>query len=287
MSGFAHPNALVSTQWLADHLHDSHIKLLEVGWDSSEYEAGHIPGTVAGWGLVDVQGTDGRDIPDEAEIGDKLSQAGIAEDDTVVIYGGLGNLIAAMAFWVLTVYGHGDVRLLDGGLQKWLSEKRAITTERPSVVPTRYVAQGANSSLRADSDFISGIIGNGHYTLVDARSAAMYAGEDGSGMKHAGHIPTAVNVPAERVLDADGNFQGWQTPTTNSDGTFKSREQLQALFSDKGVSADKHIITYCVLGGLSSHMWFTLTQLLGYPNAREYYRSWAEWGNLADVPIAT
>jgi thiosulfate/3-mercaptopyruvate sulfurtransferase len=132
MSGFAHPKALVSTQWLADHLHDSHIKVLEVGPNSSEYEAGHIPGTVAGWGFAELQGTEGRDIPDEAEIGDMLSQAGITEDDTVVIYGGMSNLIAAMAFWVLKVYGHEDVRLLDGGRQKWLSEKRAITRGTPS-----------------------------------------------------------------------------------------------------------------------------------------------------------
>ena len=113
----------------------------------------------------------------------------------------------------------------------------------------------------------------------------MYTGENNAGMAHDGHIPTAVNVPVGRIMDAEGNFQGWQTPSTNSDGTFKSIEELRALLSEKSVTADKNIITYCVRGGLSTHMWFTLTQLLGYPNVREYDRLWAEWGNLADVPI--
>ena len=285
MSSYVHPEVLVSTQWVADHLGDSNVRLLEVGWDISEYEAGHIPGTVAGWEFADLQRADSRDIPNKAQIEDMLSQAGIANNNTVVIYGGLSNLVAVMAFWVLKIYGHADVCLLDGGRQKWLAENRSLTTERPTLKPTQYVAQTPNLNLRADKDFITGIIGQADYLLVDARPVDMYTGENNAGMARGGHIPTAVNVPAGRIMDAEGKFLGWQTPTTNSDGTFKSIEELQALFSEKGVTADKNIVTYCVRGGLSTHIWFTLTQLLGYPNAREYDRSWTEWGNLADVPI--
>jgi thiosulfate/3-mercaptopyruvate sulfurtransferase len=214
-----------------------------------------------------------------------LSQAGMANDHIVVIYGGLSNLVAAMAFGVMKIYGHADVRLLDGGRQKWLAENRALSTKRPIMQPTHYVAQTPNLSLRANKDFITGAIGQADYRLIDARPVDMYTGENMAGMQRGGHIPTAVNVPAERMMDAEGKFQGWQTPTTNSDGTFKSVEELRLLFSEKGATADKNIITYCVRGGLSTHMWFTLTQLLGYPNVREYDLSWAEWGNLSDVAI--
>jgi len=285
MSSYVPPEVLVSTQWVADHLSDSNVRLLEAGWDISEYEAGHIPGTVAGWEFADLQRADSRDIPNKAQIEAMLSQAGIANNNTVVIYGGLSNLVAAMAFWVLKIYGHADVRLLDGGRQKWLAENRPLTAERPSLKPTHYVAQTPNLNLRADKDFIAGIIGQADYMLVDARPVDMYTGENSAGMARGGHIPTAVNVPAGGIMDAEGKLLGWQTPTTNSDGTFKSIEELQALFSEKGVTADKNIVTYCVRGGLSTHMWFALTQLLGYPNVREYDRSWTEWGNLADVPI--
>lgn len=285
MSTYMHPEVLVSPQWVADHLNDSNVRLLEAGWDASEYEASHIPGAVAGWGFADLQRADSCDIPNKAQIENMLSQAGIANHHTVVIYGGLSNLVAVMAFWVLKIYGHADVRLLDGGRQKWLAENRSLTTDRASLKPTHYVAQTPNLNLRADKDFITGIIGQATYTLVDARPVDMYTGENNAGMARGGHIPTAVNVPAGRILGEEGKFLGWQTPTTNSDGTFKSIEKLQAFFSEKGVTADKNIITYCVRGGLSTHMWFTLTQLLGYPNVREYDRSWAEWGNLAEAPL--
>ncbi len=279
------PNVLVSTDWVADHLDDSNVRLLEAGWDTSEYEAGHIPRTSAGWGFADLQRTDNRDIPNKAQIESMLSQAGIAANNTVAIYGGLSNLVATMAFWVLKIYGHKDVRLLDGGRQKWLAENRPLTTVRPSLKTTIYVAQMPDFNLRADNDFIRDVIGRADYRLVDARPVNMYTGKDTAGATRGGHIPTAVNVPAEPIVNAEGQFQGWQTPTTNGDGTFKSIEELQALFSEKGVTREKSTVTYCVRGGLSTHMWFTLTQLLGYPNVREYDLSWAEWGKLADAPI--
>jgi thiosulfate/3-mercaptopyruvate sulfurtransferase len=280
MSTYARPEVLVSTQWVADHLNDSNVRLLEVGVNTSEYESGHIAGALAGWGLSDFQ-----HLADKERVEATLSNAGIAKTDTVVIYGGLSNLIAVMAFWMLKIYGHADIRLLDGGRQKWLAEGRSMSIEKPNVQRTQYVAQEPNWDLRADKDHIVSVIGRMEQMIVDARPVDMYTGENTAGMQRGGHIPTAVNVPAAPITDADGKLQGWQTPTTRGDGTFKSVEELRELFSKKGITRDKNIVTYCVRGGLSTHVWFTLTQLLGYPNVREYDRSWAEWGNLADTPI--
>ena len=272
MSKYNHSEVLVNTQWVADHLNDPNIRFLEAGWDSSEYESGHIPGVVAGWGLSDVQQLD-----DQSRVEAMLSDAGIANADTVVVYGGLQNLVAAMAFWMLKIYGHADVRLLDGGRQKWLAEGRPLSTEKPTIQRSQYRTQEPDWTLRADKDYVLDVIGKTGHTIVDARSTKMYIEN--------GHIPSAVNIPASPILDAKGDTTGWQTPTTRSDGTFKSVEELQALFSEKGLTPDKDIVTYCVRGGLSSHIWFALTQLLGYPNVREYDHSWAEWGNLADAPV--
>jgi len=285
MSTYAHPEVLVNTQWVADHLNDSNIRLLEVGWDTSEYESGHIPGTVASWGFTDIQRPDSHDIPNKAQVESMLSQAGIANSDTIIIYGGLSNLVAALEFWVLKIYGHKDVRLLDGGRQKWVAEGRLLTTEKPTVKPTPYVAQEPDWSLRADKDYIISVIGQAGHTIVDARPVDMYIGENKYGIERGGHIPTAVNIPAQRITDSGGNFQRWQSPLTHDDGSFKSVEELQTLFSEKGVVPSQNIVTYCVRGGLSTYMWFALTQLLSYPNVREYERSWAEWGNMADTPI--
>ena len=280
MSAYTHPEVLVSTQWVADHLNDSNVRLLEVGWDTSEYDAGHIPGTVAGWGFSDMQQLD-----DKARVEAMLSSAGIANSDMVVIYGGLNNLVAVMAFWMLKIYGHSDARLLDGGRQKWLAEGRPLSTEKPNAQTTQYVTQEPNWNLRADKDYVLGAIGQAGKAIVDARPIDMYTGDNAAGTQRGGRVPTAVNIPASAILNAKGNFQGWQTPTTRSDGTFKAVEELRALFSENGVTPDKDIITYCVRGGLSTHMWFALTQLLGYPNVREYDRSWAEWGNLENAPV--
>lgn len=276
MSSYAHPEVLVNTQWVADHLNDPSVKLLEVGWDASEFETGHIPGAASGWGFADVQNAETSDIPGKSEIERMLSQAGISNGDTIVLYGGIGNLIAVMAFILLKIYGYSDVRLLDGGRQKWLAEDRELSVEKPNIQSSRYAAQEPNLNLRADKDYVLGVIKQTGHAIVDARSAEMY---------NDGRVPSAINIPASPILDAQGNLQGWQTPTTRSDGTFKSIEELNALFSSNSITPDKNIVTYCVRGGLSSHMWFVLTQLLGYPSVREYYSSWAEWSNLSDVPV--
>lgn len=287
MSDYAYPQSLVTTQWLADHLNVPNIRLVEVGWDTSEFEAGHIPSTVAAWGYTDLHRANEREIPNKSEIESMLSQAGIANNDTIVLYGGFGNLIAAMAFWVLKIYGHPDVRLLNGGRQKWLAENRSLSTEIPSPEPTQYVALEPDTKIRAEKDFIIGVSGRPEYLLVDARPEDIYAGENPAGVARGGHIPTAINIPVERLLDEQGGFVGWQTPTTNSDGTFKFIDELQQLFLEKNIAPDKTIITYCLRGGLSTHMWFVLTQLLGYSSVREYDRSWVEWGNLEGLPIET
>jgi thiosulfate/3-mercaptopyruvate sulfurtransferase len=283
-STYAHPEVLVSTQWVADHLSEPTVRLLEAGWNTSEYDSGHISGAI-GCGFADFHQPGGPDVVNKQQIEALLSQAGISNSDTVVLYGGLSNLVAALAFWILKLYGHGDVRLLDGGRQKWVNEERELITEKPVVQPTHYVAYEQIWELRADKDVIGSAIGQPSYTVIDARSVEMYAGATTAGIEHGGHIPTAVNVPASVKTDAEGNSLGWQTPTTSDTGTFKSADELHSLFSKHGVTPDKTIITYCVVGGLSSHMWFVLTQLLGYPNVREYDRSWAEWGNLGGAQI--
>jgi thiosulfate/3-mercaptopyruvate sulfurtransferase len=284
MTTYARPEVLVNTQWVDDHLNDPNIRLLEVGWDTSEYESGHIPGTVAAWGFTDIQQPDSNNLPSKAQIETMLSQAGITNSDTVIVYGGLNNLIAALAFWVLKIYGHADARLLDGGRLKWMTEGRSLTTEKPTVKPTLYVAQEPDWSLRAEKDYIIGVIGQAGHTIVDTRPEVMYTGENKYGIERGGHIPTAVNIPAQPFMDAEGNLR-WQSPVVNDDNTFKSAEELQTLFSEKGIFPTQSIVTYCVRGGLSTYMWIALTQLLGYPNVREYERSWAEWGNLASTPI--
>jgi thiosulfate/3-mercaptopyruvate sulfurtransferase len=285
MPDYAHPEVLVDTQWVVDHLSDPNVRFVEVGWDISEFEAGHIPGTVAAWGYTDLHRADEREIPGKPDIEAMLSQTGIRNDDTIVLYGGFANLIAAMAFWVLKIYGHSDVRLLDGGRQKWLAENRPLSTEIPSPEPTQYVAQEPDTKRRADRNLVSQVIGEADCILVDARAEDMYTGEYNTGTAHAGHIPTAVNLPATPIVDSQGEFLGWQTPTTNIDGTFKSVEELRRLFSTNGIIPEKKVITYCLRGGLSTHMWFVLTQLLGYSHVLEYDRSWVEWGNLDSAPV--
>lgn len=285
MTDYAYPQSLATTQWVADHLNDSNVRLLEVGWDRSEFNAGHIPNAVAAWQYADMHRNDEREIPNKSAIEDMLSKAGITNNDMVILYGGFGNLIAVMAFWVLKIYGHLNVGLLDGGRQKWLVEGRPLNTEIPSPEPTRYIARQPDMRLRADKDVIIGVMGKPGYVLVDARPEDMYSGENAAGVARGGHIPTATNIPAARILDDQGGFAGWQTPTTNSDGTFKSFDELRLLFSAKSITPEKKVITYCLRGGLSTHMWFALTQLLGYPNVIEYDRSWLEWGNLEDVPV--
>ena len=174
---------------------------------------------------------------------------------------------------------------MDGDRQKWLDEGRQTTSETPMIVPTSYQAQEPNWNLRADRGDVLQAIGKANQILLDARSAEMYNGIDKAGTARGGHIPSAINLAARREANVDGSFKAWRVPTVQADGTFKLVGELQSLFEHLGFTPDKEITTYCVRGGLSTHAWFVLTQLLGYHNVREYDRSWAEWGNLEGLPI--
>ncbi len=282
---YAYPEMLVSTQWAADHLNHPDVRFVEVGFNAQAYDSGHIPGAIFwAWG-GHVLRAGSRDILGKAELESQLSRAGIANDTTVVFYDGTSNLLAAMALWLLRIYGHQHVCLLDGSREKWTNENRPLSTDVPVIQPTTYHAAEPDSALRAHRDYVREHIGSADHVLIDTRPVAMYAGDDAMGGTVGGHIPGAINIPA--VMETEnGQFRRWATPTTHADGTFKSADDLRALFSDFGVSPDKSVVTYCVRGGLSTHMWFVLKYLLGYPDVREYDGSWAEWGNLSDVRIA-
>lgn len=284
MSDYTHPEMLASTQWADEHLNDPKVRFVEVGSNFAAYDSGHIPGAVYWSWAGNVLQAGSRDILDKVAAETLLSRSGISSKTTIVLYDDLNNLLAAMALWMLKVYGHQDVRLLDGGRAKWTNEDLPLTTDAPTIQPTAYKAKKPDWRLRAHRDLVLEGIDRANRVLVDARTTAMYSGEDAMGGMLGGHIPGAVNVPA--VMETDnGQFRRWITPTTNDDGTFKSADELRALFSEKGIDSDKEVITYCVRGGLSSHLWFVLKYLLGFPEVREYDGSWAEWGNLIGAPI--
>jgi thiosulfate/3-mercaptopyruvate sulfurtransferase len=290
MSDYVHPESLVNTQWVAEHLDDPSVRLVEVVWGNSDewgapaYRAGHIPGAVA-WDFSDLQDPARSDLVGKAGLEALLARPGVTPATTVVVYSGLGNLLATLAFWLLKFYGHRDVCLLDGDRSKWLAEGRHLSDQTPLIPPTIYRAQEPNRSLRAHRDDVLRAIGQPGHLLVDARSAEMFSGADTAGTAQGGHIPGAVNLTLLEEKRPDGSVKSWRVPTVREDGTFRSATELRALVEGLGITPDKTITTYCVRGGLSTHAWFVLTQLLGYPNVREYDRSWAEWGNLSGVPV--
>jgi len=285
MASYNHSESLVSTQWVAEHLNDAQIRIVEIVWGASPAENKHIPGAIA-WDFEDdLQCRVGRDVLEKPELEALLSKSGLIPETTIILYSGLNNLLATYAFWLLKVYGHEDIRLMDGDRQKWLEENRQTTNEVPIIVPTLYQAQEHNWSIHANRNDVLQSIGKENCLLLDARSAEMYNGLDKAGTARGGHVPSAINLVARRETNPDGSFKAWRIPTIQTDGTFKPAEELQAIFDHLGFTRDKEIITYCVRGGLSTHAWFVLTQLLGYPNVREYDRSWAEWGNLEGMPI--
>lgn len=291
-SDIAVPESLVSAQWLADHLDDPVIRIVELVWDDESekwgmaaYRAGHIPGAVAWDFATEMQDPARNDIVDRAEFEALLSRSGITPATTVVVYSGLSNLLATFAFWLLRVYGHQHVRLLDGDRRKWLADGYPLSRAIPAVVATTYTAQPGNDRLRAQRAEVLRAIDQSGYLLVDARSPEMFRGTEPAGAARGGHIPGAVNMAAHYETTPNGLFAAWRVPTVGHDGTFKPAEELRALVETLGITPDKTIITYCVRGGLSTHAWFVLTQLLGYQDVREYDRSWVEWGNAAELPI--
>ena len=279
MATYAHPEALVDTQWVADHLDDPMVRTVQVDSSLNAYDSGHVPGAVL-WTLYgDMLQPDNRLKEERAAVEALLSRSGIAKDTTVVLYSGppYGAAPATFGFWLLKAYGHRDVRLMNGGLKKWVAEGRPVTTEAPMTAPSVYEAREPDWTLRARRDLVQQAIGKSSSALVDVRNPREYGGEmfwpteppkEG---ERAGHIPGAVHIPLELAL--------------NGDGTFKSVEELRALYAEKGVTPDKQVIPYCTVGGRSSMTWFVLSQLLGYPDVRLYDASWYEWGRLPDVPV--
>jgi len=277
--GYVHPEVLVDAEWVEAHAGDPNVRLIEVDVDTKSYAQGHIPGAVAFNWQKDLQDQVVRAPIAQARLEELLSQAGVSNDTTIVLYGDNNNWFAAWALWILKYYGHADVRLLDGGRVKWLADKREITTDVPTYAATSYTTKAPNKAIRAFRDEILSELGRDGLALVDVRGPGEFSGEllapanlPQEGAQRGGHIPGAANVP-------------WGS-AVREDGTFKSAEELKAVYGGKGVTPDKDVIAYCRIGERSSHTWFALHYLLGYQNVRNYDGSWTEWGNLVRAPIA-
>lgn len=277
IAAYAHPERLVTTAWLAEHLDDPSVVVLESDEDVLLYDTGHVPGSFKLDWHTDLNDPVTRDYVDGRRFAEVMGARGIGRETTVVIYGDKSNWWAAYALWVLTLFGHEDVRLLDGGRAAWVAEGREMTTEVPTVEPVDYpVVERDDSTVRA---FRSDVLEHLGAPLVDVRSPGEYSGEllhmpdyPQEGAMRGGHIPGARSVPWARAA--------------NEDGTFRSREELEAIYQqEQGLSAGDDVVAYCRIGERSSHTWFVLTHLLGFENVRNYDGSWTEWGNSVGVPV--
>src|SRR5438067_1499225 len=276
--GYANQAALVSTDWAAEHLNDPKVRLIEVDVDTAAYDQGHIPGAVGVNWTTQLSDRIRRDIPSKEAWEQLLGQAGVSQDTKLVLYGDNNNWFAAYAYWVAKMYGHRDVVLMNGGRKKWELENRPLTADPARVSATRYQASGPDLSLRAYMKDVTPYVGApSGKALVDVRSPAEYNGEiiAPPGLpetaQRCGHIPGAQNIPWGQAA--------------NEDGTFKSPDELRQLYGGKSVTDDKDVIAYCRIGERSSHTWFVLKELLGYPNVRNYDGSWTEYGSVIGVPI--
>jgi len=275
---YAHPEVLVSSQWAVDNLNNPSVRFVEVDVDTTAYDTGHLPGAV-GWNwTTDTQDQVMRDIPKQAAFEALMARSGIANDTSVVLYGDNNNWFATYAFWLLKMYGHEDVRLIDGGRKKLVEEERPMTTDVPQVEMTSYKASQPDNSLRALRHEVLVNLENPVGALVDVRSPDEFSGKllapphlPQEGSQRGGHIPGAANI-----------VWAW---AVNDDGTFRSPSELTDLYGSRGITADKDVIAYCRIGERSSHTWFVLTYLLGYPRVRNYDGSWTEWGSSIGVPI--
>ena len=274
---YARPEVLVSTEWVARHGGDSGVRVVEVDVDTSAYAEAHVPGAV-GWAW-DSQLCDPirRDIVPKAAFEALLAESGIGNGSTVVLYGDNNNWFAAWAFWQMKLYGHADVRLMNGGRAKWLAEGRELETDAPALERTSYEAAEPDLSLRSFLPQVQAASDARASDLVDVRSPAEFSGEilAPPGLpetcQRGGHIPGAANIPWGKACAADG--------------TFKSAEELRALYAEAGVSGRKPVIAYCRIGERSSHSWFVLKYLLGFEHVTNYDGSWTEWGNLVGAPV--
>ena len=274
---YASPGVLVDTDWVASHLEDPNVRIVEVDVDTSSYDQGHIPGA-AGWNwTTQLCDTVVRDVTPPAELAALLGESGITPDTTIVLYGDNNNWFAAWAFWQLEMYGHVDVRIMDGGRAKWVAEGRQLTTDAPSHEPAAYPVPEPDASVRSFLPDVQKAVDGGRTGLVDVRSPAEFTGEilAPPGLpetcQRGGHIPGAANIPWGKAV--------------NEDGTFRSAEELRALYEGAGITPDRPVITYCRIGERSSHSWFVLKHLLGYQDVRNYDGSWTEWGNLVGAAV--
>jgi thiosulfate/3-mercaptopyruvate sulfurtransferase len=278
MADYHRPDSLVTTQWAADNLKNPKVRLIEVDVDTAAYDTGHAPGAV-GWNWKsDLETHLTRNIADKEGIERLLSQAGVDNDTTVILYGDNNNWFAAYALWVLMYYGFDNVKLMNGGRKKWIDEGRPLATDAPSYPKTSIGVRGPKDDIRALRDYVLDRVGKGGVALVDVRSPREFSGEllspenlPQEGSQRGGHIPGAKNIVWSQAV--------------NEDGTFKSADELKQLYGGQGVTPDKEVIAYCRIGERSAHTWFVLTHLLGYPNVRNYDGSWTEWGSLIGVPV--
>ncbi len=276
--GYAHPETLVTTAWVAKHGADPGVAVVEVNVDTTLYDEGHIPGAI-GWSWkTQLADQVRRDILSPEAMADLLGSSGILPDTTVVLYGDSNNWFAAWAFWQLKLYGHGDVRLMDGGRVKWLAEGRPTTQDAPSPEPVTYPVPSADPEARAMLPEVMAKSQDRSINLVDVRSPDEFTGAilAPPGLpetcQRGGHIPGASNIPWSKAVNTD-------------DGTFKIAQDLQDLYTQAGVAGDRPVITYCRIGERSSHSWFVLKYLLGYDDVKNYDGSWTEWGNLVGAPV--
>ena len=270
-------NSLVTTQWAEDNLGADGIVFIEVDEDTTAYDKGHLKGAIKLDWTTDLQDQVRRDFVNREQFSALLSERGVANDDTVVLYGGNNNWFAAYAYWYFKLYGHADVKLIDGGRKKWELDSRELTDELPNRAATTYAAAEPDLSIRAFRDETIAAIGT--QNLVDVRSPDEYAGRlvapahlPQEQAQRAGHIPTAASVPWSKAAD--------------DDGTFKTDEELKQIYTDAGVDWSKDTIAYCRIGERSSHTWFVLKELLGQENVKNYDGSWTEYGSLVGVPVA-
>ena len=278
MAKYAHPEVLVETVWVAEHLKDPKVRLVEVDVDTAAYGQGHIPGAV-GWDWkTELEERLERDIVKKATLEKLLSRSGIGSDTTVILYGDNNNWFATYAFWLLKYYRHTNARIMNGGRAKWIAEGRPMTKEAPKYPPTSYKAKNPDKSVRVEREAVLAAVGKKGKVFVDVRSPKEFTGEilapenlPQEGAQRGGHIPGAANIPWSQAV--------------KEDGTFKSPDDLKQLYQGRGISSDKDVIAYCRIGERSSHTWFVLKYLLGYPKVRNYDGSWTEYGSLVDVPI--
>ncbi len=277
MATYAHPETLVSTDWVAAHATDPNVRVVEVDVDTKAYDEGHVPGAIAWSWHSQLCDTVRRDILSKEAFEDLMSASGIAPESTLVIYGDNNNWFAAWAFWQAKIYGHTDVRLMNGGRKKWLAEGRELAMGTPPVDPKSYRAKEADLTLRSFLPQVQAAVSTRGAALVDVRSPQEYSGEilAPPGLpetcQRGGHIPTARSIPWGKAC--------------NDDGTFRSADELSQIYAAEGIDGSRPVITYCRIGERSSHSWFVLKYLLGFDHITNYDGSWTEWGNLVGAPV--